>query len=240
MRILLCDDNEVFLYHFGRAIMTEFAQREITVDLRRCDGGARLLEEIDRSPADVVFLDIDMLEANGFTIAAQLSGRPQKPLLIFTTSMEDLVFDSFQFQPFWFLRKNHLGELPVVIDKLLAALQRTPEFAITIDGIIRHFLLKDILYFESKGHYILIHTAVNDEGEPPCFRAKLDEIAAQLDSPAFVRCHNSYYVNCHYMKRLDKQNLTLRGEPVITLPVSRSRWKDTQDAFFRSKGSLKK
>lgn len=236
MRILLCDDNEAFLYHFGRAIMTEFAQREITVDLRRCDGGARLLEEIDRSPADVVFLDIDMPEANGFTIAAQLSGRPQKPLLIFTTSMEDLVFDSFQFQPFWFLRKNHLEELPVVIDKLLAALrQGQHEYSVVVNDVTRRFLLDDILYFESKGHYILLHTA----GDIHRFRAKLDDIVAQLNSPDFIRCHNSYYINCRYMKTLDKQNVTLRAKKEIIIPVSRSRWQDTQDAFFRSKGSLK-
>ena len=42
---------------------------------------------------------------------------PSKPLIIFLSGMEDLVYQSFAFQPFWFLRKTHLEELPQVTEK---------------------------------------------------------------------------------------------------------------------------
>ena len=45
----------------------------------------------------MLFLDIDMPEKDGFSVAEELTAMPSKPLIIFLSGMEDLVYQSFAF-----------------------------------------------------------------------------------------------------------------------------------------------
>ena len=135
MRIILCDDDTAFTQVFEKRLLTVFKKYGITPEIVSAHTGVEALREITCRPTDVLFLDIDMPEKNGFSVAEELSAMPSKPLIIFLSGMEDLVYQSFAFQPFWFLRKTHLEELPRVTEKMLQLLNsRQIHYTVTMNG----------------------------------------------------------------------------------------------------------
>lgn len=55
---------------------------------------------------DVIFMDIELNDKNGIEIAKYHKDK-HNCLVIFTSSHENLVFNTFQVEPFQFIRKNH-------------------------------------------------------------------------------------------------------------------------------------
>ena len=186
MRIILCDDDTAFTQVFEKRLLTVFKKYGITPEIVSAHTGVEALREITRRPTDVLFLDIDMPEKDGFSVAEELSAMPSKPLIIFLSGMEDLVYQSFAFQPFWFLRKTHLEELPQVTEKMLQLLNsRQIHYTVTMNGSSTRIPITEIAYFESQGHYIVVH--YNEKSLR--FKARMSDIETALSKYFFVRCH---------------------------------------------------
>ena len=106
MRIAVCDDEEIILRQtrelLGRIAGEYFGQTEI-----ECfsDNG-EMLEEHGKNGFDIVILDIQMGPLDGFQTAERLSGMEHPCKLIFLSSREELVFQSFSYEPVYFVRKG--------------------------------------------------------------------------------------------------------------------------------------
>ena len=150
IRIILCDDDTAFTQVFKKRLLTVFKKNGITPEIVSAHTGMEALREITRRPIDVLFLDIDMPEKDGFSVAEELSAMPSKPLIIFLSGIEDLVYQSFAFQPFWFLRKTHLEELPQVTEKMLQLLNsRQIHYTVAMNSSSIRIPITEIAYFES-------------------------------------------------------------------------------------------
>ena len=105
MNIAICDDNEYTLSILEKYI--EYGFKKYTDDFKiRCfNNGILLLNEHKLSSFDVLFLDIDMPKISGFDIAKQLRNNFSRCFIIFITSHSNLVYKSFDFQPFNFIKK---------------------------------------------------------------------------------------------------------------------------------------
>lgn len=80
MRIILCDDDTAFTQVFEKRLLTVFKKYGIIPEIVSAHTGVEALREITRRPTDVLFLDIDMPEKDGFSVAEELSAMPSKPL----------------------------------------------------------------------------------------------------------------------------------------------------------------
>ena len=87
-------------------------------------------------------------------------------------------------------------------------------------------MLKDIIYFESCQHNILLQT-INKRIE---FRCKISEIAKQLEGEGFIRIHKGFIVNVRFMERLTFGKVTL--ESGQELPVSRSYYENVKRQYL--------
>ena len=222
MRIILCDDDTAFTQVFEKRLLTVFKKYGITPEIVSAHTGVEALREITCRPTDVLFLDIDMPEKDGFSVAEELSAMPSKPLIIFLSGMEDLVYQSFAFQPFWFLRKTHLEELPQVIEKMLQILNsRQIHYTVTMNGSSTRIPITEIVYFESQGHYIVVH--YNEKSLR--FKARMSDIETALSKYFFVRCHVGYLLNCRFVQICSRTSVTLTDGTV--LPVSRAKAEET-------------
>lgn len=234
MRVIVCDDDKLFLQQFHNTLEKAFNARRQAVEIVCVESGADLFRTLGQQSTDVVFLDIEMPDEDGFSVARRLAKLANKPLLVFTTSIETLVFESFEHEPIWYLLKSNMNQLPAVINKIILKLEHTKKFLEYFNSNTQHrVLLSDILFLESKDHYITLHT----QNEICCFRGKLSDIEKQVGNEFFIRCHASYLVNFQYVKALGKGKLLLSDNNII--PISRNKLEETQDAFMNYKGSLR-
>ena len=71
---------------------------------------------------DMYILDIDMPDMNGFDLANKIYEKYPNAVIIFCTMHDNLVYDSFRLNAFYFVRKNNLEEdLSYSLKKYIAA-----------------------------------------------------------------------------------------------------------------------
>lgn len=228
MTVYVCDDDPVFAEvletRLCALLQPVFGESYVKV----CGSGAELLTLARETLPDVVFLDIDMPEMDGFTLAHQLRTFYTPPRIVFVTSLSELVFESFQHQPLWFLRKGYMEELPRIIDKLALSKQKARQMIpIAHNGETRMVAVSDIVYFEASGHYLILQLV----GERIRYKGKLSVTEQELQGLAFARIHLGYLVNCGHIVQFGSTRVGLdNGE---YLPISRSRTESARQIFMQ-------
>ncbi|MBQ7955753.1 MAG: response regulator transcription factor [Lachnospiraceae bacterium] len=214
MRIFVCDDEPQILRQIGqqvRVCMPESAVAELSTS-------AELLQLLQRQDCDILLLDIDMPDMNGLEVARRLKDMKNRPLLIFVTSHDELVYDSLQFHPFGFVRKNFLNEeLPKVLadcekeleSKMIHYHFRTAEGDISLP-------VEEIQYFEAEGNYLQIYSKEKNYR----FRETLSTVQEALEHCGFVRVHRGFLVNQAVVELLAADELKLVSG--VTIPIGRN------------------
>ena len=126
----------------------------------------------------MLFLDIDMPEKTAFRSRKSCQPCRQKPLIIFLSGMEDLVCISrLRFSRSGFSAKRIWRELPQVTEKMLQLLNsRQIHYKVTMNGSSTRIPITEIAYFESQGHYIVVH--YNEKSLR--FKARMSDIETAL------------------------------------------------------------
>lgn len=225
IRIAVCDDNAEFLKKFSYILRDILKNKKISADVNsyaRCD---LMLQLHGDDPFDVVFLDIDMPKINGFHAAKTIAAINPKCYIIFVTSHNELVYDSFKFRPLNFIVKERETLMRQRLETVIGQLteQMLQDEYIVLDSKIQGRLslcLRDIIYIESCDHHVLYYTRLSSE--PIKVRDKLSDAESRLGSKGFIRIHKKYLVNLRHIFNID-----LAGEAVILkdgdeLPMSRS------------------
>ena len=153
MKIFICDDEPKIMSDISAKVRLALPE----ADISEFTSGKFLLEAITENNFDILLLDIDMPEISGLDIAARLTKLENKPLLVFVTSHDELVYDSLQFHPFGFVRKGYMDkELPRILADCVTELgSREKHFCFHTANADIKLQLDEILYFESDGNYFL-------------------------------------------------------------------------------------
>ncbi len=210
--------------------------------LASCASGADALQAISINKPDILFLDIEMPEMNGF----ELLERVEQPgfEIIFTTAYNEYAIKAIKHSALDYLLK------PVDKEELIQAVQRAQEskklktssridsllnlldtkkqnkrFAVpTLEGLIM-VNADEIMFCESDSAYCKLFFIHKDR--PLVISKTLKDVEEVLQGNDFCRIHHSYLINMKCVQRY------LRGEggEVIMnngthLPVSRSRKQD--------------
>lgn len=215
--IFLCDDEPKFTADLAEKVRQVLPDSKITAYSHGC----KLLEALSEGGCDILLLDIDMPELNGLDVAKRLTHSMQqmrqRPLLVFVTSHDELVYDSLQFHPFGFVRKGHVdSELPRILQDCaqeLASHER--HFCFHAANADMKLPLDEILYFEAEGNYIRLFA---DAGEYR-FRDTLSAIENALRDSGFVRIHKGFLVNQSAIRKLTSEDADLRNG--TKLPIGR-------------------
>lgn len=181
----------------------------------------KFFQKINNILCDIVFLDIDMPEMNGFDIAKILNNIRPDITIIFVSSFENFVFESFEYHPFRFVRKSNLKE---DIDSALNAYQREIErkkdvYFFKTNEAERSVKTSDIMYFESMGHDIFIYTVDGN------FKIKRERdrnmtvkfITEKFENKGFIRVHKSFLVNYRYIHTINYSNIILKNNLKINI-----------------------
>ncbi len=226
MRIAICDDNKEILIFLKSTLYNLFKQYLVDFEVFGFYSGNELLESYRENKFDVIFLDIDMPKVTGFDVAKTIREEFSKCYIIFISSHSELVYDSFDFQPFDFVRKT-LNEslnqkLSQVVKKIIFHSKQS-KIIVFEDECKRKrpIPVKNIIYLESEKHYINYY--VIGESSPFRLRGTIKECETEFEKYDFIRIHKGYIINLRYVDFIDrsKDEIQLK-ESSARLPISRN------------------
>ena len=103
------------------------------------------------------------------------------------------------------------------------------DFYITVNykGKYARILAEQIIYIESFGHTITVHTSDKDY----IGQNKFKDICKLLEAHGFIQCHKSYVVNMKYIDTIEK-NLCVNMVNGTMLPIGRKYSTDTISSYL--------
>lgn len=242
IRAAICDDEAAILEYLRELISRELAKQGAECSVDAFNSGGEFLSAHKNNPFDAVFLDIRMPDMDGFDVAAELRKISEKTRVIFITTESALVYDSFSLQPFDFIPKTVPGELggegsgflenrvANVIARLIAQLTAAKTLTLTLPYNQKLTVnLADIELIQSVRNYAEYVIA----NRPPVrVRAKLDDIAPELDKRVFARPHKSYLVNMSRIKDVDSRNMIIILKSGEIIPISKAYKREFEAAYI--------
>lgn len=236
IRIALCDDSEVTLEKLGSIISNSFMNYTDDFELKCLSNGILLMNEHRHEPFDIIFLDIDMPKMTGFDVARSLRDDFSRCFIIFVTSHSELVYESMDFQPFNFIRKNCCIPIEHSVENIVKKLMRhmrQNEKIILEDDISGRCVVyfREIAYIESSRHYVLYYPVNRDL--PIKMRGSINECEEKYKEYDFVRIHKRYLVNLRFMSDFDESNNEIVvGKINKKLPMSKNYKKSVEQKYL--------
>lgn len=214
----ICDDEQDFVKTMSGILKILYPDE---MNITAYTSPIKLLNE--NKKFDIIFLDIDMPEMNGF----ELSKYYKDTVIVFVTSHEALVFTAYNnTDSFGFIRKNKLNDdLKSVMKRFFQFISVQKSITVKVNDRFISIKCKDILYIEKQINHIIIHT---DNGSYTV-RKTLAEMESQ--NIGFIRTHIGYLVNPDTIHIIEKNRVILKNG--MSVPVSRNKYKGVCEEFIK-------
>lgn len=202
MRVIIVDDSRLARLE----LKEQLAQLPEAELVGEAENIAEALDVIAKQQPDVLLLDINLPDGDGFDLLEQLEVVPQ---VIFVTAFDEYAIRSFDYNALDYLLKPvRIERLERAFEKLRKAasdhaampdrLAKTGRFFIK-DGERCYFVtLEEVIAFEAMGNYTRVHLA---QATPAVYRS-LSAIEARLPE-SFFRANRSWLVNTQYVQHIE-------------------------------------
>ncbi len=226
MRIAICDDEAQCRQQAVQAINACTKSLDILTDL--FENGNTLLQSFQKNPYDLVFLDIEMPEIDGISLARKLRDLSRDVPIVFLTSHIEYALEGYEVNALRYLTKPIQAEkLQELLGYVMERMQAQRTLWLKTDMGEERVLIKEILYLEAQNQNIVIRTTDREY----TVRYNLGEYEKELSQDGFFRIHRGYLVSLRHVKSLGKHEVTLSENTV--LPVSRTKEKSLKEAIFQ-------
>lgn len=233
MRALIVDDERLARNELKR-LLENFPTIQVVAEANNALEAMSLLEE---HHPDVVFLDIQMPEKNGFEFLEELEGAI--PPIIFTTAYDEYALKAFEVNALdYVLKPIDLGRLSEAIAKLeknvdsestKVQLENTPKFLKSSDQIFVKdgekcwfVKLEKVRLFESLGNYVRLYF----DDQKPLILKSLNALEEKLDPKSFFRANRKHIINLQFVEKIEPWfsgglQVTLTGPKEEKIEISR-------------------
>lgn len=216
IKIAVVDDEQIMLEKICRIIDEQFIEEKMICSF---NNSMNFFNDADKYNFDLVFLDIDMPEMNGFELAENLKLIKPSITIIFISSHENLVFKSFDYNPYRFVRKSQIeNDISTAITSFHNNLKKNNNiYHIVTGNSALNVLITDIIYFESLKHEIYVNLTTGkfklkrERDNEKC----ITSIANMLTSKGFIRFHKSFLVNYIHIHSINNDSITLKNGDII-------------------------
>lgn len=220
MKALVIDDEELA----RKRVLNLLEDVDKIEVIGECSNGRNAIERINADKPDLIFLDINMKDMNGFEVLKKVEISP-KPVVIFVTAYDNYALKAFDVEAFDFLLKPFKDErFFKTINKVLHTTQteadsnfekRMVEFfheyskgGVQLNAVSKIPIKQgnktalvdpnDILYIQASGYYAEIFV----DSKKYVLRESLNNLAEILDSNVFVRIHRSTIANLNFVDEI--------------------------------------
>jgi len=206
MRAVIVDDERLARKEL-RSLLSEHENIEI---IGECTNGNEAIDFINKNNPDVVFLDIEMPEKNGFEVIKEID---KSAAVVFITAYNDYALKAFEVNAMDYLVKPVDPErLKETISKLeeenkpieSAEYERSTLYAndriFIKDGEKCWFIrVSDIRLFESEGNYVRVYF----KDFKPLILKSLNNLEKKLDSALFFRANRKFIINLDEIVKIE-------------------------------------
>lgn len=237
MNVLIVDDEPLAREDLHYLI----SDSQMVDQIDEADSIENALIKLTASTYDLIFLDIQLGESSGFTLAQHLKTLKSPVQIIFSTAYEQYALDAFNIDAVDYILKpldqkrvNESLEKAKRRLKVLNAESETKDskypskITITDDGKTYLVDTDEIIYIETDIGKLHIKTKTNDYYS----KKTLSKIKELLDPTTFIQIHRSYIINLNYIDTVEpgfnhNYIITLSNKTKVT--VSRSFVKDVKN-----------
>lgn len=227
--VLIVDDERLSRKRMRRLLS---AEQDMDV-IGECATGQEAIAFIHQSRPDVLFLDIQMPQVDGFEVLQAVSFA-RVPIVIFVTAYDEYAVRAFEVHAFDYLLKpfdrNRFQEtvqrarsqlqqlqtgelnqrLTALLDSLNGRRRLADRIAVKTGGHVVFVKTQNIDWIEAADNYVCLHCGT----ETHALRETMNSLESRLDSSRFLRIHRSTIVNVDRIKELQPW---FRGDYLVIL-----------------------
>ena len=201
IRALVVDDEPL-----ARSNLTVLLRLDAEIEgVRECGSGMEALAEIRNSKPDLVFLDVQMPECDGFDVLEML-GTDLPPAVVFVTAYDQYALRAFEAGALDYLLKpfdNARFDRALGRAKERIAHGRNPartmtSFALKSAGQVSFLNISEIDWIEAADYYSCLHVGARTH----LLRRSMSELDQELDQAVFCRIHRSTIVKLDRVRGL--------------------------------------
>lgn len=217
LEALIVDDERLARQRLRRLLDT---QPDVAV-VGECSSGREALDFLKNQHADLLFLDIQMPEMDGFAVMEEIV-RERRILVVFVTAHDahavrafDVNASDYLLKPFDRERLERClhrvrAQCDAMRQEVEPSRQRPNRLAVRSSGKVFFVKMEDIDWVEAADNYIVLHL----KNETHILRETMNSIQTRLDPQKFLRVHRSRIVNIERIKELQPW---VHGEYLIVL-----------------------
>lgn len=217
IRVCVIDDEPIACRKIQRMLKDDPEIETVGV----CSNGEEAREAIEKLLPDLVFLDVQMPEMDGFEVLKSLNVE-KMPHVIFVTAYDHYAIRAFEVHALDYLLKpfdrkrfqealNHgktqigqdrnrtnKSELKALLEEMKTAPRYLERLVIKSHGKVFFLKTDAIDWIEAQGKYELVHAG----HESHLIREGMGKLESELDPKKFVRIHKSTIVNIDRIEHL--------------------------------------
>lgn len=213
MRCVIIDDEPA-----ARSVLEQYIADTPELELTEsCKNALEARKVVKEKEVDLLFLDVNMPRLSGIEFLKTLNNAPQ---VILTTAYSEYALEGYELdvvdyllKPFSFER--FLKAVDKAWDKTEASQAADQVITIKADGKLYRVGVNEIMFAESQGDYITVHT----KEKKLTFNQTLKDFYSQLPESLFSRVHKSYVVALPKIEYLEGNLIKLGNH---SLPVGKA------------------
>ena len=236
LRVVIVDDMELA----RKRLVRQLSRHPDVQIIAECASGAEAVAVAQTQRPDLMFLDVQMPEQDGFDVVRKL-GEQNVPEIVFVTAYDQFALKAFDVHAVDYLLKPFSAErLDVAltrarrklaqgnghIDPQIAELMRSMKgqaerakpILLKVDGNALLIRQAEIDWVESAGNYVKVHAGKDGY----MIRETMADFELRLDQQSFVRVHRSTIVNIARIREIrpcvsGNHQLILRDGQSVTM-----------------------
>ncbi len=221
LNCLIVDDEPI-----ARSILEKYVLKTPMLSLAgSIDNALEVIDQLNKGPIDLMFLDINMPEFTGIDLLKSLRN---PPAVIITTAYAEYGAESYDYEVVDYLMK------PVPFDRFLKAVQKvvalsekadqatkeqSPFIFLKEENLTHKVLFSEIRYVQAYGNYIKVYL----EESVLVIRKTISDMESE-SAGRLIRIHKSYLVNLQHIVSTEGNEVLM--PPYQRLPIGKVYKKD--------------
>lgn len=214
MRVLICDDEQMYVDDIKNHIELFFTENHIEADIDTFTNGEELLH--CDTHYDIAFLDVEINSVKGTDIAKKLKNINEYVVIFIITSYNKYLDDAMDLNVLRFIVK------PIDKERLFNGLKKAVslidnscfEVFLKKDGSLIKVPVNDIMFIEVDGKKTIVQTK-----DKKCFSNDRIKIwKKRLSMSFFFQVHSSFIINMKYISKYDRDEVIINNQ--YKIPVA--------------------